>query len=87
MTRAFASAGDLAEKAVSFAERGPGPQASTAGGGPTPGVVVGEAVMVVEAQATPRLARAAIERVRGVADKPVAHLAPTRDHPARVPGA
>ena len=88
MTRAFASAGDTAEKTVSFTEIGEGLYAFTAEGDPNSGVIVGDdAVMVVEAQATPRLARQVIERVRSVTDLPVTHLALTHYHAVRVLGA
>ena len=88
MSKAFASAGDMAEKAVTFSEIGPGLYAFTAEGDPNSGVIVGDdAVMVVEAQATPRLARQVIDRVRGVTDLPITHLALTHYHAVRVLGA
>ena len=88
MTSPFASAGDTAEKAVTFSEIGPGLYAFTAEGDPNSGVIVGDdAVMVVEAQATPRLARQVIERVRSVTEKPITHLALTHYHAVRVLGA
>jgi glyoxylase-like metal-dependent hydrolase (beta-lactamase superfamily II) len=43
--------------------------------------------MVVEAQATPRLARKVIECIRGVTDKPITHLVLTHYHAVRVLGA
>jgi glyoxylase-like metal-dependent hydrolase (beta-lactamase superfamily II) len=43
--------------------------------------------MVVEAQATPRLARKVIECIRGVTDKPISHLVLTHYHAVRVLGA
>jgi glyoxylase-like metal-dependent hydrolase (beta-lactamase superfamily II) len=88
MTTTFASQGDLAEKRVSFTEVGPGLWAFTAEGDPNSGVIIGDdAVMVVEAQATPRLARKVIEKVREVTDKPVTHLVLTHYHAVRVLGA
>ncbi|MGR3542389.1 MAG: MBL fold metallo-hydrolase [Hasllibacter sp.] len=88
MARSFASAGDMAEKAVSFTEIGEGLYAFTAEGDPNSGVIVGDdAVMVVEAQATPRLARKVIDCVRSVTDKPITHLALTHYHAVRVLGA
>ncbi|MEM9975003.1 MAG: MBL fold metallo-hydrolase [Pseudomonadota bacterium] len=88
MSRAFASAGDLAEKQVSFTEVGPDLFAFTAEGDPNSGVIIGDdSVMIVEAQATPRLARKVIECVRGVTDKPITHLALTHYHAVRVLGA
>lgn len=88
MTKTFASAGDLAAKKTSFTEIGPGLWAFTAEGDPNSGVIIGDdAVMVVEAQATPRLARSVIERIRGVTDKPITHLVLTHYHAVRVLGA
>ncbi|GIX12714.1 MAG: MBL fold metallo-hydrolase [Paracoccaceae bacterium] len=88
MSKPFASAGDLAEKTVSFTEIGPGLWAFTAEGDPNTGVIIGDdSVMIVEAQATPRLARKVIEKVREVTDKPITHLALTHYHAVRVLGA
>jgi glyoxylase-like metal-dependent hydrolase (beta-lactamase superfamily II) len=88
MTKAFASAGDMAEKTITFDEIGPGLYAFTAEGDPNSGVIVGdEGVMVVEAQATPRLARKVIDCVRSVTDLPITHLALTHYHAVRVLGA
>jgi glyoxylase-like metal-dependent hydrolase (beta-lactamase superfamily II) len=88
MSKPFASAGDLTEKKISFTEIGRGIYAFTAEGDPNSGVIVGEdSVMVVEAQATPRLARKVIEKVRSVTDKPISHLVLTHYHAVRVLGA
>ena len=88
MARAFASQGDLSEKKTSFTEVGPGLYAFTAEGDPNTGVIIGdESVMVVEAQATPRLARKVIECIRSVTDKPISHLVLTHYHAVRVLGA
>ncbi len=88
MAKAFASRGDLSEKKTSFTEVGPGLYAFTAEGDPNTGVIIGdESVMVVEAQATPRLARKVIECIRGVTDKPISHLVLTHYHAVRVLGA
>ena len=85
---AFASTADLAEKKVSFAEIGPGLYAYTAEGDPNSGVIVGDhGVMVVDAQATPRMAEDVIARVRAVTDKPVTHVLLTHYHAVRVLGA
>ncbi|MEO1153993.1 MAG: MBL fold metallo-hydrolase [Pseudomonadota bacterium] len=87
MAKAFASQGDLAEKETSFTEIGEGLYAFTAEGDPNSGVIIGDdSVMVVEAQATPRLARKVIECIRGVTDKPIWHLA-LDHHAVRVLGA
>lgn len=88
MAKQFASAGDMAEKKVSFTEIGPGLYAFTAEGDPNSGVIIGdESVMVVEAQATPRLARKVIECIRSVTDKPISHVVLTHYHAVRVLGA
>ncbi len=88
MAKAFASQGDLSEKKTSFTEVGPGLYAFTAEGDPNTGVIIGdESVMVIEAQATPRLARKVIECIRSVTDKPISHLVLTHYHAVRVLGA
>ncbi len=88
MAKAFASQGDLTEKTTSFTEIGPGLYAFTAEGDPNSGVIIGDdSVMVVEAQATPRLAKKVIECIRSVTDKPISHLVLTHYHAVRVLGA
>ncbi|MEZ5725240.1 MAG: MBL fold metallo-hydrolase [Paracoccaceae bacterium] len=88
MSKKFASAGDMAEKKISFTEIGEGLWAFTAEGDPNTGVIIGDdSVMIVEAQATPRLARKVIEKVREVTDKPISHLVMTHYHAVRVLGA
>lgn len=88
MSKAFASQGDMDDKTVSFTEIGEGLYAFTAEGDPNTGVIIGdESVMIVEAQATPRLAWQVIERVRSVTDKPITHLVLTHYHAVRVLGA
>ena len=88
MAKAFASQGDMTEKKISFTEVGPGLYAFTAEGDPNSGVIIGdESVMIVEAQATPRLANKVIEKVREVTDKPISHVVLTHYHAVRVLGA
>ena len=88
MTKAFASQGDLSDKKISFTEIGPGLYAFTAEGDPNSGVIIGDdAVMVIEAQATPRLAQKVIDCVRSVTDKPITHVVLTHYHAVRVLGA
>lgn len=88
MAKAFASAGDMAEKKISFTAVGDGLYAFTAEGDPNTGVIIGdESVMIIEAQATPRLARKVIDCVRSVTDKPISHLVLTHYHAVRVLGA
>src|SRR5690606_15132299 len=88
MTKQFASAGDLAEKQISFTEIGRDLWAFTAEGDPNSGVIIGDdSVMVVEAQATPALAGKVIEKVRSITDKPITHLVLSHYHAVRVLGA
>ncbi|TMM52933.1 MBL fold metallo-hydrolase [Sulfitobacter sabulilitoris] len=88
MAKAFASQGDTTEKKISFTEVGEGLYAFTAEGDPNSGVIIGDdSVMIVEAQATPRLANKVIECVRGVTDKPISHVVLTHYHAVRVLGA
>ena len=88
MARAFASQGDMTEKKTSFTEIGEGLYAFTAEGDPNSGVIIGDdSVMIVEAQATPRLANKVIDCVRQVTDKPISHVVLTHYHAVRVLGA
>ncbi|WP_166417885.1 MBL fold metallo-hydrolase [Cochlodiniinecator piscidefendens] len=88
MAKAFASQGDMSEKNISFTEVGDGLYAFTAEGDPNSGVIIGDdSVMIVEAQATPRLAQKVIEKVREVTDKPISHVVLTHYHAVRVLGA
>lgn len=88
MAKAFASQGDMAEKKISFTEVGKDLWAFTAEGDPNTGVIIGdESVMIIEAQATPRLANKVIEKVRSVTDKPISHIVLTHYHAVRVLGA
>src|SRR5258705_220073 len=84
----FASSKDLAEKKISFEELGPGLYGFTAEGDPNSGVVIGDrSVLVVDAQATPRLAEEVLAHIRKVTDKPVKHVALSHYHAVRVLGA
>ena len=88
MAKEFASQGDMTEKKASFVEVGDGLYAFTAEGDPNTGVIIGDdSVMIVEAQATPRLARKVIDCVRSVTDKPISHLVLTHYHAVRALGA
>ncbi|MFX4223063.1 MAG: MBL fold metallo-hydrolase [Thalassobaculum sp.] len=88
MAKAFASQGDLGEKKISFTEVGKDLWAFTAEGDPNSGVIIGDdSVMIVEAQATPRLAEMVIAKVREVTDKPISHVVLTHYHAVRVLGA
>lgn len=86
--KAFASHGDLEDKVVTFSEIGPGLYAYTAQGDPNTGVVVGDdCCMVIDAQATPAMAKDVIARVRSVTDKPVKYVLLSHYHAVRVLGA
>ena len=88
MATNFASTGDTTEKNISFDEIGEGLWAFTAEGDPNTGVIIGDdAVMIVDAQATPRLANKVIEKVRSVTDKPIKYVTLTHYHAVRVLGA
>ncbi|MDG1067899.1 MAG: MBL fold metallo-hydrolase, partial [Sulfitobacter sp.] len=79
---------DMTEKKITFDEIGRDLWAFTAEGDPNSGVIIGdESVMIVEAQATPRLANKVIEQVRKVTDKPISHVVLTHYHAVRVLGA
>ena len=84
----FASQNDLDEKKISFEELGNGLFAFTAEGDPNSGIIIGDdSVMVIDAQATPTLARQVIQKVRSVTDKPISHLVLSHYHAVRVLGA
>jgi glyoxylase-like metal-dependent hydrolase (beta-lactamase superfamily II) len=84
----FASTGDLSEKKVTFEEIGRDLYAFTAEGDPNSGIIVGDdGVMVIDAQATPKMAEDVIARVKKVTDKPITHVLLTHYHAVRVLGA
>ncbi|MFN4272604.1 MAG: MBL fold metallo-hydrolase [Aliihoeflea sp.] len=88
MAKQFASAGDMADKKISFTEIGKDLWAFTAEGDPNTGVIIGEdSVMIVDAQATPRLANMVVEKIRTVTDKPIKYVVLTHYHAVRVLGA
>ncbi|HMN70505.1 MAG TPA: MBL fold metallo-hydrolase [Rhodoblastus sp.] len=84
----FASTKDLADKIVSFDELGEGLYGYTAEGDPNSGVVIGpDSALVIDAQATPDMAKDVIARIAKVTDKPVNHVVLTHYHAVRVLGA
>lgn len=88
MSKAFASKGDLAPKQVSFTRLADNAYAYTAEGDPNTGVIIGDdCVMVLDAQATPVMARDVIAKIRTVTDKPIRHVVLTHYHAVRVLGA
>ena len=88
MEKKFASQSDLSEKKVSFVQLGENAYAYTAEGDPNTGVIIGEnAVMVIDAQATPVMAQDVIRRIRTVTDKPIQYVVLSHYHAVRVLGA
>ena len=84
----FASQGDLKPKKVSFTRLSKSCWAFTAEGDPNTGVVIGDdAVLVVDAQATPVMAREVVRRIRKVTAKPIKHVVLSHYHAVRVLGA
>jgi glyoxylase-like metal-dependent hydrolase (beta-lactamase superfamily II) len=84
----FASTEDLGERQVSFDQIGSGLYAYTAEGDPNSGVVGGDdAVMVIDAQATPAMANDVIARVAQITDKPIKYVLLTHYHAVRALGA
>ena len=64
MAKAFASQGDMTEKKITFDDVGRDVWAFIAEGDPNSGVIIGDdSVMIVGAQATPRLANKVISHV------------------------
>ncbi len=88
MAKAFASQGDMEDKKISFTEIGRDLWAFTAEGDPNTGVIIGDdSVMIVDAQATPRMAQMVIDKIRTVTDKPISHVVLSHYHAVRVLGA
>ena len=87
MSKVFASQADLTEKRETFAELAPGVFALTAEGDPNSGVVVGDdSVLVIDARATPIMAKELVAHIRKVTDKPIRHVLLTHYHAVRVLG-
>ena len=75
MEKQFASVSDLEEKQITFTEIASNVYAYTTQGDPNSAVIIGEeSVLVMEAQATPVMAKALIEKIRTVTDKPIKYL-------------
>jgi glyoxylase-like metal-dependent hydrolase (beta-lactamase superfamily II) len=88
MEKKFASQADVEEKKVSFDRLSDHAYAYTAEGDPNTGVVIGDdAVMVIDAQATPVMAQDVIRHIRTVTDKPIKYVTLTHYHAVRVLGA
>jgi glyoxylase-like metal-dependent hydrolase (beta-lactamase superfamily II) len=88
MAKAFASQADLSVKKATFAELAPGVYGYTTEGDPNTGVVIGDdGVLVIDARATPVLARELMDVIRTVTDKPIKYVMLTHYHAVRVMGA
>jgi glyoxylase-like metal-dependent hydrolase (beta-lactamase superfamily II) len=86
--KSFASHADLQQKRVSFTQLAPNAYAYTAEGDPNTGVVIGDdAVLVIDTQATPAMARDVIAKIRTVTDKPIKYVVLSHYHAVRVLGA
>ena len=86
--KSFASQSDLKPKKITFRKLSKNAYAFTAEGDPNSGVIVGDdGVMVIDAQATPLMAREVIRRVRRVTTKPIRYVVLTHYHAVRVLGA
>jgi glyoxylase-like metal-dependent hydrolase (beta-lactamase superfamily II) len=88
MAKPFASSADVEAKRSTLEELAPGVVAFTAEGDPNVGAVIGEdAVLAVDARATPTQAREWLDELRRLTDKPVRYLVLTHYHAVRVLGA
>lgn len=87
-TKAFASQADLEEKQVSFEQLSENAWAYTTEGDPNTGIIIGDdAVMIIDATATPVMAQDVIRKVREITDKPIKYVVLTHYHAVRVLGA
>ena len=84
----FASYADLEAKKVSFNKLSDNAYAYTAEGDPNTGVIIGEdAVMIIDATATPVMAQSLIAEIRKVSDRPIKYVVLSHYHAVRVLGA
>ncbi len=84
----FASSADLAEKEATLEELADGVYAYTPQGDPNVGCVIGaDAIVAIEARATPLMAQRWIDVVRTISDLPFGDLVLTHYHAVRVLGA
>ncbi len=88
MSKAFASHADLDVKKVTFTKLSDSAYAYTAEGDPNTGVIIGgDAVMVIDTQATPVMAQDVICHIRTVTDLPIKYVVLSHYHAVRVLGA
>lgn len=88
MSIQFASTADLEEKQVTFTRLSEHCWAYTTEGDPNTGVIIGDdAVMIIDATATPVMAQGVISNVREITDLPIKYVLLTHYHAVRVLGA
>ena len=89
MPKPFASSADLAEKEATLEQLADGVFAYTAQGDPNVGAIVGtDAILAIEARATPFMAQKWIDVIRAqVSDAPFGDLVLTHYHAVRTLGA
>lgn len=88
MSIQFASTADLEEKQVTFTRLSEHCWAYTTEGDPNTGVIIGDdAVMIIDATATPVMAQGVISKVREITDLPIKYVLLTHYHAVRVLGA
>lgn len=88
MTEAFASVSDIAEQKPKVVELGSGVYGYCSVHDPNCGFIVGdEAVIAIDARATPALAREMIADIRRITDRPIKYLFLTHYHAVRALGA
>jgi glyoxylase-like metal-dependent hydrolase (beta-lactamase superfamily II) len=88
MEKTFASKADTAAKTITFEQLSPHCWAYTAEGDPNSGVLItDDGVLVVDATATPAMAKDLIARVRSVTAQPIRYVVLSHYHAVRVLGA
>lgn len=88
MSKAFASKADMTAKKTTFEQLSEHCWAYTAEGDPNSGVIIGDdGVLVADATATPVMARALMDEIRRVTDKPIKYVFLSHYHAVRVLGA
>ena len=88
MAKAFASQADLAEKKETLQKLADGAYCLTAEGDPNTGIIIGDdGVMIIDARATPVMAKDLMRRLRAITDKPIKYVLLTHYHAVRVMGA
>ena len=88
MSKQFASVADLDEKKTTFTQLSEHAWGYTAEGDPNAGVVIGDdGVLIVDALATPVMARRLIAEIRKITDKPIKYVVLSHYHAVRVLGA